>query len=78
MIRKAEYRVRAQRFLTGNFNAQDLTSLLLFLRENSYGASTVHDIGNMIGHAYERDRGLILSRINDTYQMAKLHAEFMT
>ncbi|WP_373489853.1 hypothetical protein [Parasphingorhabdus sp.] len=64
-MRKGEYRIRAQRFLTGEFNVEDLRSLFLFLRQNSYGNQTVRDIGDMVGHSDERNQGISLERISD-------------
>ncbi|MEA3540239.1 MAG: hypothetical protein U9R73_14015 [Pseudomonadota bacterium] len=71
MARKHEYRIRAQRFLSGDFHVEDLSRLFLFLRANSFGAETVRDIGDMIGHADSRGKGLSLRRVNDTYAMTR-------
>ena len=70
-MRKGEYQARAQRFLTGEFHVEDLSTLFLFLRQHSYGRETVYDIGNMLGHGDERDQGISLRRVSDTYVMAQ-------
>ncbi|MEO6717103.1 MAG: hypothetical protein ABIM50_07625 [Novosphingobium sp.] len=72
-MRKGEYRTRAQRLLSGKNLAQDLNSLLLFLRENSYGKETVRDVGNMLGHSDARTKGLSVERVIDHYNIASLH-----
>lgn len=74
-LRKGEFRLRAQRFLTGEFNVDDLNRLFLFLRQNSYGNQTVRDIGHMIGHADSRESGISLRRVNDFYDITQFQAQ---
>lgn len=70
-MRKGEYRIRAQRFLTGEFRVEDLHYLFLFLRQQSYGKETVADIGNMVGHADARKQGVSMRRVTDHYHIAQ-------
>ena len=67
-----EYRIRAQRFLNGDFRCDDLNALFLLFRNKPYGCETIRDIGNMRGHADLRDRGISLERIRDQFQMLRL------
>jgi len=71
MTIKAEYRVRAQRFLGGPFQPADLTALFLFLRNESCVRESVRDLGDMIGHSDIRDKGLSVKRVCAAYQVAR-------
>ena len=78
-----ELRFRVQRFLTGPFDACDLTKLFLFLRGKSVGRQSVRDLGNMIGHADIRDQGISVYRVRDAqtialYKMRRLMANSTT
>ena len=75
MLRKGEYRIRAQRFLTGEFHVDDLNRLLLYLRENSFGNQTVYDVGNMLGHGDSRTKGISVKRVSDLYEIARFQFE---
>lgn len=66
------YRIRAHRFLNGDFRSEDLNALFLFMRNRPYGCETVRDIGHMRGHAEGRDRGISLDRIKDQFQMLRI------
>lgn len=68
-MKNGEFRARAQRFLAGQFKSDDLDKLYLFLRSRSFGASTVTDIGNLIGHADRRETGVDIGRVWDRYQV---------
>lgn len=73
VVRKGEYRTRAQRLINGEFQPHDLSTLLLFLREHSNGMETVRDVGHMLGHSDARTKGVSLERVNDHYEIASFH-----
>lgn len=70
MTIKDELRFRVQRFLTGPFDVNDLTKLFLFLRGYSYGRQSVRDLGDMIGHADVRNKGLSVDRVRNVQTIA--------
>ena len=70
MTKKDELRFRVQRFLAGPFNVTDLSTTFLFLRGQSFGRNTVRDIGDMLGHADLRDRGLSVDRVRNLQVIA--------
>jgi hypothetical protein len=70
MAIKDELRFRVRRFLTGPFDANDLTKLFLFLRGYSYGRQSVRDLGDMIGHADVRTKGLSVDRVREVQTIA--------
>ena len=72
MSKQDEYKIRALRFLSGNFIGDDLSALFLFLRTKPFGCDAVRDIGDMKGHADTRDRGISLDRIRDQFQMLRM------
>lgn len=67
-----EYRIRARRFLSGDFRCGDLDALFLLMRNKPFGCETVRDIGNMRGHANSRNQGIALDRIRDQFQMLRI------
>ena len=46
----------------------------MYLRENSHGNETVHDVGNMIGHGDSRTKGISIKRVIDLYEVSQFAA----
>jgi hypothetical protein len=66
-----ELRIRAQRLLLGVFQIDDLNRLFLFLRQNSYGERAVREVGDLVAHADEREKGVISESVTDFYRICK-------
>jgi hypothetical protein len=73
MSKKEEFRLRAQRFLTGTFDQSDLNALFLFFRTNSFGCMSVRDLGDMIGHAETRNKGISVDAVRAMRTVAAFH-----
>jgi hypothetical protein len=61
-IRPAVARVVANRF-----SPNDLTRILLYIRQNSYGNKLIEDIGDFIAHHEQRDKGLSYEHVKCSY-----------
>jgi hypothetical protein len=69
-------RTRVERLLYGDFVADDLTRLFLYLRETSYGRQTVREIGDFVAHFGMRDKGPSTEKTNNFFTVLRFVAPF--
>ncbi|MCC5965154.1 MAG: hypothetical protein JJU24_03370 [Natronohydrobacter sp.] len=62
----AVFRPRFRRLLSGKYSSGDITDLFRFLRSTADRESVVREIGDLIAHPEERDKGRSVSRLQDT------------
>ncbi|MXO73179.1 hypothetical protein [Alteraurantiacibacter buctensis] len=58
-------RIRVERLLAGAHHARDLDELFLALRQRSFGAKLVREIGDFSAHRQERDQGIACKSIQN-------------
>lgn len=63
MITKAPFPATVQgkvkKFVEGTSSSRDLDAIFLWLRQRSFGAKTVKDIGDFVAHADEKSQGIV-------------------
>lgn len=76
MAKDVELRKFVERLIAGDFRSEYLTRLYLALRRRSFGAVSVVEIGNAIGHEDEVDRGFATSEARDIFKYFQLIMPF--
>lgn len=59
--------------LSGDFRADDLTRVLMFLRDRTFGKDVVKETSNFISHGAERDIGLVTDTARGFFAGVRLH-----
>lgn len=66
-IVKAEFYNRAKRLVHGEFRAEDIDKLFLYLRTRSKGRQAIAEIGDFVAHREEREKSLITKHAKDWF-----------
>ncbi len=72
-MRDVETKRRVERMLSGDFRPDDLSRILLFLRDRTYGKDVVKETSNFISHGVERDIGLVTDTAREFFAGVRLH-----
>ncbi|WP_156937955.1 hypothetical protein [Mesorhizobium sp. LNHC221B00] len=72
MARNDEMRKRVERLLAEGFRDDDITKLLLWLRERSYGVSSVREIGDFVAHSDTKTKGVVTQDLRDFFRYLEL------
>lgn len=60
-----DLRLRAKRFLAGQYRVDDLDRFYLDLRQRTHGRSSFREIGDFVAHRGERNRGPVTQLVRD-------------
>ncbi|BDA83435.1 hypothetical protein Sa4125_09770 [Aureimonas sp. SA4125] len=55
---------------------QDVAKLFAWLRERSFGISSIRDIGDFYGHSEEKDKGMVTEDIRNFLQTLRFWCQF--
>jgi hypothetical protein len=58
--------------LKGDFHPDDLTRLFLWLRERSYGAASIREVGDFVAHSDERTKGVVTDELRGFFAHLRL------
>ncbi|TGR17824.1 hypothetical protein EN845_29115 [Mesorhizobium sp. M8A.F.Ca.ET.202.01.1.1] len=65
-------RKRVERLLAEGFRHDDITKLLLWLRERSYGVSSIREIGDFVAHSDTKTKGAVTQELRDFFRYLEL------
>lgn len=75
MARLTELATRLKRLLSGDFRHEDLTFLLLGLRERCYGFHSIRELGDFIAHRDIRNKGPIADHVRMFFRIIRMNHE---
>jgi hypothetical protein len=69
--------MRVQRLLHGEFMADDLTHLFLYLRTASFGRQTIREVGDFVAHYGQREKGVTTDRAKNFFMILRFFVPLM-
>jgi hypothetical protein len=66
-------RTRASRLLRDSYQAEDLTTLLLALRQFDGIGETLKEVGDFVAHRVERNKGIVTKGVQDFFVSTRFH-----
>lgn len=72
----SDLRIRVERLIRGDVRNEDISRLLLDLRDLSGGRDTVREMGDFEAHRRERNKGVVTATVSDFFTQFQFHLSY--
>lgn len=63
--------------MRGEFRSDDFARLYLWLRDKSYGMTSIREIGDFVAHSGERSRGIVTDEVRDFFRFFRFKLPYI-